>query len=80
MAALRRSNETVRGHFELVFLTAAFAVVLEEGVMDAGALRGLAVTGSESWGEWIGGSVAAVLILPVASFATALANSDLRHA
>jgi hypothetical protein len=40
LAALRRSNELVRGHFELVFLTAAFAVVLEEAVMDAGAYGG----------------------------------------
>src|SRR5918994_1020973 len=77
--ALKRSNELVRGRFELVFLTAAFAVVLEEAVMDAGALGGLAVTGSETWGEWIGGSVAAVLILPAASFATALAYSRLRY-
>jgi hypothetical protein len=79
LAALRRSNELVRGHFELVFLTAAFAVVLEEAVMDAGALGGLTVTGSDTWGEWMGGSVGAVLILPVASFATALAYSELRH-
>jgi hypothetical protein len=79
LAALGRSNELVRGHFELVFLTAALAVVLEEAVMDAGALGGLAVTGSETWGEWMGGSVAAVLILPVASFATAVVYGELRH-
>jgi len=54
LAALRRSNELVRGHFELVFLTAAFAVVLEEAFTDAGALGGLALTGSETWGEWVG--------------------------
>jgi hypothetical protein len=80
LAALRRSNELVRGHFELVFLTAALAVVLEVAVMDAGALGGFAVTGSETWGEWMGGSVAAVLILPVASFATALVYGELQHA
>lgn len=79
LAALRRSNEMVRGHFELVFLTAALAVVLEEAVMDAGAVWGLALTGSEIWGEWIGGSVTAVVVLPVASFATALAYGELRH-
>jgi hypothetical protein len=55
LAALRRSNELVRGNFELVFLTAAFAVVLEEAVADAGTLGGLALTGSETWGEWLGG-------------------------
>jgi hypothetical protein len=75
LAALRRSNELVQGHFELVFLTAAFAVILEEAVLGAGAFVGLRVSGSETWGEWIGGSVAAVLILPLASFATALAYS-----
>jgi hypothetical protein len=46
LAALRRSNELVRGHFELVFLTAAVA--------DAGILGGLALTGSETWGQWAG--------------------------
>jgi uncharacterized protein YjeT (DUF2065 family) len=38
VAALKRSNELVRGNFELVFLTAAFAVVLEEAIADAGTL------------------------------------------
>jgi hypothetical protein len=79
LAALGRSNELVRGRFELVFLTAALAVVLEEAVMDAGALGGSAVTGSETWGEWMGGSVAAVLILPIASVATALVYGELRR-
>jgi hypothetical protein len=72
VAALRRSNELVRGHFELVFLTAAFVVILEEAVLSAGAFVGLVVSGSETWGEWAGGSVAALLILPWASLATAL--------
>jgi len=79
LAALRRSNELVRGNFELVFLTAAFAVVLEEAVADAGTLGGLALTGSETWGEWLGGSVGTVAILPVASFATALVYGHLRR-
>ena len=78
LAALRRSNELVRGNFEFVFLTAAFAVVLEEALADAGMLGGLALTGSETWGEWMGGSVATVVILPVASFATALVYGRLR--
>jgi hypothetical protein len=72
-AALRRSDELVRGHFELVFLTAAFAAILEEALLSAGAFVGLVVTGSEAWGEWAGGSVAATLVLPLTSFATALA-------
>ena len=72
LAALRRSNELVQGHFELVFLTAAFAVILEEGILSAGAFVGLLLSGLETWGEWAGGSVAAVLILPLASLATAV--------
>jgi hypothetical protein len=71
LAALRRSNELVRGNFELVFLTAAFAVVLEEAVADAGTLRG---AGAHRLGE----SVATVMVLPVASFATALVYGRLR--
>src|SRR5215203_3779406 len=77
LAALRRSNQLVRGHFELVFLTAAFAVLLE-AVADAGMLGGLALTGSETWGQWVGGSLGTVVILPVASFATALTYGRLR--
>jgi hypothetical protein len=79
MAALRRSNELVEGRFELVFLTAAFAVILEEAVLGAGAYIGLVVSGSETWGEWAGGSVAVILILPLASFTTALAYGLLSH-
>lgn len=72
VAALRRSSELVKGHFEMVFLTAAFAVILEEAVADAGALVGIAASGSDVWGEWVGGTVGEILILPLASFATAL--------
>ena len=80
VAALRRSSELVRGHFEVVFLTAAFALILEEAVTDVGALVGLVVSRSETWGEWVGGTVAEMLILPLASFATALAYGLLsRH-
>ena len=79
VAALKRSNELVRGNFELVFLTAAFAVVLEEALADAGTVGGLALTGSQTWGEWAGGSVATVVILPIASFATALVYGHLRR-
>jgi hypothetical protein len=79
VAALKRSNELVRGNFELVFLTSAFAVVLEEAVEAAGALVGLELTGSDSWGQWLGGSVGTIIILPVASFTTALVYGHLRH-
>lgn len=79
LAALKRSNELVQGHFELVFLTAAFAVILEEAILAAGAYLGLVVSGSETWGEWVGGSIAVILILPLASFTTALAYGLLSH-
>jgi hypothetical protein len=79
VAALKRSNVLVKGNFELVFLTAAFAVVLEEAVADAGTVAGLKLTASETWGEWLGGSVATIVILPVASFATALVYGHLRR-
>ena len=72
LAALRRSYDLVSGHFEVVFLTAAFAVILEEVVLAAGAFLGLIITGSDTWGEWVGGTLAATLMLPLASFATAL--------
>jgi len=80
LASLRRSNELVRGHFELVFLTAAFAVVLEEAFESAGTLTGMELTGSEAWGQWLGGSIATIIILPVASFTTALVYGHLRQA
>ena len=50
VAALKRSSELVRNHFELVFLTAAFATVLEEVAIHAGAVVGLLVSGSDTWG------------------------------
>ena len=73
VAALKRSNEVVRGHFELVFLTATFAAVLEEVAVHAGGVAGLMVSGSETWGQWLGSSIATVLIMPLAAFATSVA-------
>jgi hypothetical protein len=70
VAALKRSNEVVRGHFELVFLTATLAAVLEEVAVHAGGAAGLLVSGSDTWGQWLGSSIATVLIMPLAAFAT----------
>ena len=70
VAALKRSNEVVRGHFELVFLTATFAAVLEEVAVHSGGAAGLLVSGSDTWGQWLGSSIATVLIMPLAAFAT----------
>lgn len=57
----------------MVFLSAAFAVILEEAIADGGAWVGLVVSGSGTWGEWVGGTVAEILIRPLAAFATAQA-------
>jgi hypothetical protein len=78
VAALKRSNELVRGHFELVFLTATLAAVLEEVAVHAGGVAGLLVSGSDTWGQWLGGSVAIVLIMPLAAFATSVTYTHLR--
>ena len=72
VAALKRSSELVRGHFELVFLTATLAAALEEVAVHAGGVAGLLVSGSDTWGQWLGGSIAIVLIMPLAAFATSV--------
>ena len=62
----------VRGHFELVFLTATLAAVLEEVAVHAGGVAGLVVSSSDTWGQWLGGSIAIVLVMPLAAFATSV--------
>src|ERR687896_1345818 len=78
VAALKRSNEVVRGHFELVFLTATFTAVLEEVAVHAGGVAGLLVTGSDTWGHWLGSSIGTVLIMPLAAFATSVTYTHLK--
>ncbi|MDX6380913.1 MAG: hypothetical protein QOI57_1937 [Rubrobacteraceae bacterium] len=73
VAALKRSNEIVRGHFWFIFKTATLAFVLEEVVAHTGEWVGLLVTGSNTWGEWIGGSIPASLIMPLAALTTSIA-------
>lgn len=76
VAAMRRSNGLARGRFWFVFMTASVAYYLEGVVIHLGAwLAGLA-TGSETWGEWVGGSILAMLVIPLAAFATSLAHSS----
>jgi hypothetical protein len=77
VAALRRSNELVRGHFELVFLTATLAAVFEEVAVHAGGVAGLLVSGSDTWGQWLGGSIAIVVMMPLAAFATSVTYTHL---
>ena len=73
VVALKRSNELVRGHFWMVFKTATLAFLLEEAVIHAGALVGHLISGSETWGEWIGGTIAASLVTPLAALTTSVA-------
>jgi hypothetical protein len=79
VAALERSSELVRGHFELVFLTATFGIVFEEAASHAGAVAGLLVTNSDTWGQWLGASVVTTLVMPLAAFATSVAYMHLRR-
>ena len=77
LGAMGRSNQLVRGNFWFVFLTATVAYYLEEVVIHAGAEVALLVTGSSTWGEWIGGSMVATVVIPLGAFATSLAYSSL---
>jgi hypothetical protein len=72
MEALKRSNGLVRDHFWLVFLTATLAFVLEEAIIHAGALVGLLISDSDTWGEWAGATISASLITPLAALATSV--------
>ena len=69
LVTLRRSSALVRGHFELTLLTATLATVLEEVAIHAGGVAGFLVTSSDTWGQWLGGSVATLLIMPLSAFA-----------
>ena len=79
LAAIRRSNQLVRGHFWFVFMTATVAYYLEGVVVHEGAVVAGSITGSHTWGAWVGGSIVATLVVPVAAFATSLAHSSVRR-
>ena len=76
-AATRRSNQIVRGHFWFVFMTATVAYYLEGAVIHEGAQVAGSLTGSHTWGEWVGGSIVATLAVPLAAFVTSLARSSI---
>jgi hypothetical protein len=76
LAAMRRSRELVRGNFWFVFMTASVAYYLEGVVIHLGAWMAGWITGSHTWGEWVGGSILAAVVTPVAAFATSLAHSS----
>ena len=73
--SLRRSNELVRGRFWFVLGTATLAFFSEEAIIHAGALTSGSITGSHTWGEWIGGSIVASLAIPLAALTTSMAYS-----
>jgi hypothetical protein len=73
LAALKRSSKLVRGHFGPVFWTATLAFILKAGTVHTGAFAGYLVTGSETWGEWIGGTIANSFIMPLAALTTSVA-------
>ena len=77
LAAIRRSNQLVRGNFWFVFMTATVAYYLEGVMVHEGAVVAGSVTGSHTWGAWAGGSIVATLVVPLAAFATSLAHSRL---
>ena len=79
VAALKRSNEVVGGHFELVFLTATLGTVLEEAAVHGGAVVGHLVTDSYTWGEWLGSSIVTSLVMPLAAIATSVTYMHLQR-
>ena len=64
VASLRRSSELVWGRFWFVLVTATRAFFSEEAVRHAAALTTGSITGSHTWGEWIGASIVAALVIP----------------
>ena len=75
--AMGRSSRLVRGSFWFAFLTATVAFIFEEVLIHEGAHLALLVTGSSTWGEWVGGAMVATVVIPLAAFTTALAYSSL---
>jgi hypothetical protein len=79
-AALKRSNTLVSSRFWFVFATATLAFVMEEVLVYVGAVGGYLVSGSHTWGEWIGGSIVAAMAIPLAAFTTSIAYKRLTRA
>jgi hypothetical protein len=72
LPSLRRSSALVRGRFWFVLGTATLAFFSEEAIIHAGALATGSITGSHTWGEWIGGSIVAALAIPLTALATSV--------
>jgi hypothetical protein len=78
VASLKRRSALVRGHFWFVLGTATLAYVSEEAVVHAGALAAGSITGSHTWGEWVGGSIIAALAIPLAALTTSVSYSRVK--
>lgn len=63
----------------LSWCSAAFGIVFEEAASHAGAVAGLLVTNSDTWGQWLGASIVTTLVMPLAAFATSVAYMHLRR-
>jgi hypothetical protein len=77
VSALKRSNALVRGRFWFIFATATLAFILEGALIQMGAVVGYLVSGSHTWGEWLGGSTVAAIVIPLAAFTTSIAYERL---
>jgi hypothetical protein len=75
LASLKRSSVLVRGRFWFVLGTATLAFVSEEALIHAGALATGTISGSHTWGEWVGGSIVAAMAMPLAALTTSVAYS-----
>jgi hypothetical protein len=75
VASLKRSRALGRGRFWFVLGTATLAFVSEEAVIHTGALATGSITGSHTWGQWVGGSIVAALAIPLAALTTSVAYS-----
>ena len=57
-------------------MTTTAAYYMEGVITHGGAWVAGLVTDSHTWGEWVGGSIVAALVLPLAAFATSLAHAS----
>jgi hypothetical protein len=80
LASLKRSSVLVRGRFWFVLGTATLAFFSEETVIHAGELATGSITNSHTWGEWVGGSIVAALVMPLAALTTSVAYSRVAKA
>jgi hypothetical protein len=79
MQALGRSAELVRPAFELVLLSATFALFVDEAFIHAAAVAGALVLDSGEWGPFLGAAVTATIVTPFCALTVAVAYSRVRE-